>query len=111
MKGFVRLGILCIFLLSSVGVFAQQPVVSKQTPKPLLQFSGVVVESDSLKPLPFTSILVKGTTHGTISDYYGFFTLVASPGDEIEFYSVAYKDGTYKIPDTLKTAHYSIIQV
>jgi hypothetical protein len=111
MNRIVRSGILFIFLLPAVSTFAQQPAVAKQPQKALLQFSGVVVESDSLKPLPFTSIIVKGTTHGTISDYYGFFTLVASPGDEIEFYSVAYKDGTYKIPDTLKTAHYSIIQV
>lgn len=77
----------------------------------LIQFSGVVVESDSLKPLPFTSIIVKGTNHGTVSDYYGFFTLVASAGDEIEFVTVAYKEASYKIPDTLSATSYSIIQV
>ncbi|MFL5754515.1 MAG: carboxypeptidase-like regulatory domain-containing protein, partial [Bacteroidia bacterium] len=84
--------------------------VKKNKPK-LIQFSGVVVESDSLKPLPFTSILVKGTSHGTVSDYYGFFTLVAQAGDEIEFASVAYKDASYIIPDTLTASNYSIIQV
>lgn len=99
-----------VLIVVTFGVHAQTPAVKKDLKK-LVQFSGVVVESDSLKPLPFTSILVKGTTHGTISDFYGFFTLVASPGDEIEFFSVAYKDGTYKIPDTLTAAHYSIIQV
>ncbi|MCD6068643.1 MAG: hypothetical protein K0S33_3469 [Bacteroidetes bacterium] len=111
MKGIVRSALFIVLTMCSIGLAAQQPAVSKKPTKPLIQFSGVVVESDSLRPLPFTSIIVKGTTHGTISDFYGFFTLVASPGDEIEFFSVAYKDGTYKIPDTLKVAHYSIIQV
>lgn len=87
---------------------AGKPSASKRK---LIQFSGVVVESDSLKPLPFTSILVKGTSHGTVSDYYGFFTLVAQVGDEIEFASVAYKDASYIIPDTLTASNYSIIQV
>ncbi len=88
-----------------------KPAESGVSKKRLVQFSGAVVESDSLKPLPFTSILIKGSTHGTVSDYYGFFTIVAQPGDEIEFISVAYKDAYYKIPDTLQATNYSIIQV
>ncbi|MDP2388413.1 MAG: carboxypeptidase-like regulatory domain-containing protein [Bacteroidota bacterium] len=100
-----------LFVLVFCTLNSQTATSNKKDLKKLVQFSGVVVESDSLRPLPFTSIIVKGTTHGTISDFYGFFTLVASPGDEIEFFSVAYKDGIYKIPDTLSSAHYSIIQV
>ena len=99
--------LLILLLIAPMFSFAQ----NKKKVKKLVQFSGVVVESDSLKPLPFTSILVKGTTHGTVSDYYGFFTLVASPGDEIEFVTVAYKEASYKIPDTLSASSYSIIQV
>ena len=94
------------------GMQASSTAASGKKDKPkLIQFSGVVVESDSLKPLPFTSILVKGSNHGTVSDYYGFFTLVAQVGDEIEFASVAYKEASYIIPDTLKATNYSIIQV
>lgn len=111
MKLTVRSVATLLFVLVAYTFNAQTATSTKKELKKLVQFSGVVVESDSLRPLPFTSILVKGTTHGTISDFYGFFTLVASPGDEIEFFSVAYKDGVYKIPDTLTSAHYSIIQV
>ena len=100
-----------ILILLSVVFSIHSQTTNVKPVKKLVQFSGVIVESDSLKPLPFTSILVKGTSHGTVSDFYGFFTLVASPGDTIEFFSVAYKDGTYRIPDTLHSAHYSIIQV
>jgi hypothetical protein len=108
-KQIFRFSLLFVFLLLTHTYFSQNNNDSKR--KKLVQFSGVVVDNDSLKPIPFTSILVKGTNHGTVSDFYGFFTLVASVGDTIEFFSVAYKDGLYKIPDTLQAVHYSIIQV
>lgn len=100
-----------VVFLFFLNQFAFSQTKAETNRKKLVQFSGVVVDNDSLKPIPFTSILVKGTNHGTVSDFYGFFTLVASVGDTIEFFSVAYKDGVYKIPDTLQAAHYSIIQV
>ena len=34
----------------------------------LIQFSGVVVDSEDLLQVPFTSIMVANTTRGTISD-------------------------------------------
>ena len=106
---FLRFVLLVVFVAITNHLFCQTTPDSRR--KKLVQFSGVIVDNDSLKPIPFTSILVKGTNHGTVSDFYGFFTLVASVGDTIEFFSVAYKDGIYKIPDTLQAAHYSIIQV
>jgi len=77
----------------------------------LVQFSGVVVSADSLKPLPFTHIIIKSTHRGTISDYFGFFSFVAEKGDVVEFTSMGFKKSTYKIPDTLSGNHYSLIQM
>lgn len=81
--------------------------------KKLLQLSGkvVVFEADSLRGLPFASVIVRSKKTGAVTDYYGFFTLVASPGDVVEFVSLGYKDAQYIIPDTLKATHYSIVQV
>lgn len=81
--------------------------------KKLLQLSGkvVVFEADSLRGLPFASVIVRSRKTGAVTDYYGFFTLVASPGDVVEFVSLGYKDAQYIIPDTLKATHYSIVQV
>jgi hypothetical protein len=92
--------LLCLLL--SAG-FAQTP--------DLLQFSGVVVSGDSLKPVPFTAITVKGTYRGTLSDYYGFFSFVAQEGDTIEFSVLGFRKSTYIIPDSLNDSRYSIIQV
>lgn len=77
----------------------------------LVQFSGIIVASDSLTPVSFANIIIKGTHRGTISDYYGFFSFVAQTGDTIQFSSIGYKKAYFVIPDTLKEHRYSLIQV
>jgi hypothetical protein len=77
----------------------------------LIQFSGVVVEGDSLRPVPYASIMIKDSYRGTVSDYFGYFSFVAQKGDTIEFSAIGYRDGAYVIPDTLSTNKYSLIQV
>lgn len=77
----------------------------------LIQFSGVVVDGDSLKPLPFTSIVIRNSNRGTISDYFGYFSFVAQKGDTIDFSAIGFKTSTFIIPDTLNTNKYSLIQV
>jgi hypothetical protein len=77
----------------------------------LIQFSGVVVTSDSLKPVPFTSLMIKNTNRGTISDYYGFFSFVAKMRDTIEFSALGYKRAIFVIPDTISDQRCSMIQI
>lgn len=77
----------------------------------LTQFSGVVVDGDSLKPLPYTSIVIRNSNRGTISDYFGYFSFVAQKGDTIDFMAIGFKTSTFIIPDTLTTNKYSLIQV
>ncbi len=77
----------------------------------LVQFSGVVVTGDSLHPVPFTSIMIKSTYRGTISDYYGFFSFVAKMRDTVEFSAIGFKKTTFVIPDTLTDNRCSLIQL
>ena len=77
----------------------------------LIQFSGVVVSQDSLQPVPYCNIIDKKTKRGTTSDYFGYFSFVASKGDTINFSCVGYKKTSFVIPDTLSTNKYSLIQV
>lgn len=103
--------LIVISLLIGTSLFSQTK--DKETPsmpEKYIQVSGVVLD-DSLQPLPFVSIMIKGTRHGTVSDYYGFFTLVAKPGDEMQFFSINHKAKTYQLADTLSGRHYSIIQI
>ena len=77
----------------------------------LVQFSGVIIAQDSLTPLPYAGIMIVNTHRGTVSDYYGFFSFVASEGDTIEFSSLGYKKSYFVIPDSLTDSKYSIIQM
>jgi len=77
----------------------------------LVQFSGVIISSDSLTPIPFATVIIVGTHRGTVSDYYGFFSFVARERDTIEFSSLGYKKAYFVIPDTLFENKYSIIQM
>lgn len=74
-----------------------------------VQISGIVVAGSKLEPVPFVTVLEKSSYRGTSSDYYGFFSFVAMPGDTIVFSSIGYKKSTYVIPDTLRNGRYSLI--
>jgi hypothetical protein len=76
----------------------------------LIQFSGLVVTSDSLRALPLVSIRIQGTNKGTYSDNSGFFSFVARKGDVIVFSSIGLTTVEYHIPANLSATKYSIIQ-
>lgn len=96
----------CIILLVLFGIATNS--ISQTN---LIQFSGVVVSQDSLQPVPYCNIIDKKTKRGTTSDYFGYFSFVASKGDTINFSCVGYKKTSFVIPDTLSTNKYSLIQV
>jgi len=75
-----------------------------------IQFSGIVLDQDSMLPIPFVSVLVNDKGR-TVSDYYGFFTVIASPGDEVKFLALTHKTRAYKIADTVTSRYISVIQV
>lgn len=89
-------------------MFASGQILDKNQ---LVQFSGVIVTSDSLEPIPFSSVMIKNTNRGTISDYYGFFSFVAKMQDTIEFSAIGFKKATFVIPDTLTDQRCSMIQI
>ena len=76
----------------------------------LIQFSGIVVTGDSIEPVPYANIFIKGTKKGAVTDKSGFFSFVAQSGDIIEFSALGYKSATYTISDTFRSSRYSWIQ-
>lgn len=99
----------CLLLLLIILTGFQ--VIAQKKYDGLVQFSGVVVTGDSLRPVPFVSIIIKNSYRGTISDYNGFFSFVAQMKDTIEFSAIGFKKGQYVIPDTLDTDRYSLIKI
>lgn len=103
-------GLILAVLVTFSGLNAQTVTAKAQNPA-LIQFSGVVLDQDSLTPIPFVSILIKGTNRGTICNFQGFFSLIVNAGDELEFHSVSHKLRSYKIADTITQKYYYAIQI
>lgn len=110
-----KISVLLFCVLITGMVYSQQKNVAWQEhglkSNKLIQFSGVVVEGDSLNPIPYASIIIRHTRRGTISDYFGYYSFVASTGDTIEFSAIGFSSAHYIIPDTLSSTIYSLIQV
>jgi hypothetical protein len=93
-------------------LFAHKYAKAQDDPsKDLLQLSGVVVSGDSLTPVPFTSVMIKGSNRGTMCDYFGFFSLVVRKSDTIVFKSIGYNGADVIIEDSLSDSRYSMIQM
>lgn len=79
--------------------------------KDMVEMTGIVMTSDSLRYLERVSIRIKGTDIGTLSNSKGVFSLIAPKGSVLEFSSLGFKKEEYAIPDTLLTMRYSVIQL
>jgi hypothetical protein len=99
--------IVCLLALSLSVAGQKKPAEKNDTN--LVQFSGMVLDQDSITPIPYVSVLIKGTRRGAVTDFYGFFSMVIRPGDELEFYSITHKPRTFRT-DSLKQKYYYAIQ-
>jgi hypothetical protein len=110
----MRLATLLFMILSLMPGFilAQQKDMDRdEYYEGLVQFSGAVVTSDSLRPVSFTHIIDRNTGFGTISDFYGYFSFVARKGDTIDFSAIGFKKSMFIIPDTMHSNRYTMFQV
>lgn len=111
MKNFFSICILLFLLTFSRSANAQKDTSMFNFDSRLVQFSGIIVTADSLRPVGYVNIYDKTTGRGTVSDYYGFFSFVAIKGDTVVFSCVGFKKAVIIIPDTLKEERYSLIQM
>ena len=77
----------------------------------VVQLYGVVMTADSLKAIPYVSVVVKGQNRGTITNEQGVFSIVVLKGDKIEFTSIGYKPKVALIPKNLEGNQHSMIQL
>ncbi len=100
-----------VVLLLFLALFLDSGASGQPAPRRVVQFTGLVLTSDSLKPLPYASVWVKNTRRGTTTDYYGFFSLPVFENDTLRFSSVGYGEEYYVVPDTLSRSRYSAVQM
>lgn len=78
---------------------------------PFILFTGLVLTSDSLKPIPFVNI--KSNKRGLIgyTDYAGHFDVVVKKGDTIYFSLVEKVGSSHLVPDTLTGNRYNVVKL
>lgn len=104
--------VFCLFAVSSSLANGSLSSSSEDTiPKRLVQLTGIVLGSDSLNNLPYTTVYDKSTLRGTITDYHGYFALVARPGDTLIFRQLGYKPATYIVPMDIPMFGNALIQL
>ncbi len=103
----LRIKYLLLFICASGPCWAQ----NSRDEIRFVQFSGVVMSSDSLRAIPYVNVIIKNVHRGTTSNYQGFFSFVSVKGDTILFSSMGYKEQEFVIPDTLAGDKYSVIQL
>jgi len=90
---------------------AQLEEVDLKADSNMIQISGVAISERTLEPLPYTTVFNKTERKGVIADYFGFFSMVAFPGDTLFFSYYGHKTEPYIIPDSLTDDRYSIIHM
>lgn len=108
MKLFAGIILTILMLFSASHLVAQEEEYDNAD---LVQFSGVILTSDSLQPIPLAHIVVTNSMRGTVSDFNGYFSFVAKKMDTIQFTAIGYKVDTYVVPDTISDNRYSLIQL
>ncbi len=84
---------------------------AKAQDKALIQITGLVMTSDSLRAIPFTHVFVKSSGRGVVCNYEGFFSMVIDMGDTLMFSSVGFKEAEYIVPRDLNKNRYSMVKL
>lgn len=77
----------------------------------IIQFSGVVMTSDSLMGIPFVTIYIPNSRKGTVTNSEGYFSFVAEEGDSVRFSCIGFKPAIFAIPKTVRGDKFSIIHL
>ena len=93
-----RFAVLFLLMACAPVLSAQTETDSTATPM-VVQLTGVVVEGDSLGPVPFATVYRARDQRGTITDEYGFFAIPARVGDTVRFSSIGLTESFLVVPD------------
>jgi len=95
----------CIFLVMLCGN------VQAQSPRKIIQFSGLIVSGDSAFGTPGVYVYVPKEGRGTMSNAIGYFSMAALTGDSIVIKSLGYKEKFFVIPYTQEDKISVIIEI
>jgi hypothetical protein len=99
-------------LLLILGIFFLFPASLRAqfTNDKMVELTGVIMSSDSLRYLPFVTIAITNKGMGTMSSERGVFSLVAEKGDTLDFTCIGFRRKRYIIPNEVPSNRLSVIQ-
>ena len=100
--------ILPVFIILIFGLLVFSPAIAQMDNPEVIQFSGVVVTSDSTDGIPGVHIYVPKGGRGTTTNPYGYFSFPVLEGDSIVVRAVGYKLKSLIIPD-IDRDNYTIV--
>jgi len=82
-----------------------------QSPRKIIQFSGLIVSGDSAYGTPGVYVFVPKEGRGTMSNAIGYFSMAALTGDSVVIKSIGYKEKNFIVPYTLDDKVSVIIEI
>lgn len=104
----IALNVIVVFILSVTCVFAQEEKADTTDEKEILQFSGIVVEGDSMLGMPGVHVFVPNTGRGTSTNLVGYFSMPVEAGDSVVLGAIGYKKHHIIIPED-SSGMYSVV--
>lgn len=108
MKKAIFICFISLLSFSQNKTFAQSVDIYRDS---VIQLYGVIMTADSLKAIPFASVIVEKKGRGTITNNDGVFSIAVNKGESITFSCVGFKNRTILIPAKLEGNQYSVIQL
>jgi outer membrane receptor protein involved in Fe transport len=93
-KSTVTIWLLLFMILASINIIGVAGAPRQQDE---ILISGTVTDASSNEPLPGVSIMVKGTSAGTVTDLNGKYSIHILPGASLQFSFIGYLTEEYTI--------------
>jgi len=101
------------FVFSLLAALTLSPLWAQPLPETeVVEVSGVIIVKtprDRKEPVPFATVLVKGSGKGTYSNFQGIFSLVVRKGETLVFSSVGYEPTEMVVPVATDGAYKTVV--
>ncbi len=107
----MKQGKLKILLLGLLYILCFTTARSQSSFENIIQINGVTMTADSLRAVPYVTVLVRNQNRGVESGPLGVFSIVCYKGDTLEFSCLGFRPKSFVISVNLKGQYFSLIQL
>lgn len=98
------------FFIFTIFLFLHMQWAEAQEDDDLLPLSGMVVDRETLNPIPNVTIKNSSFESATMADSTGYFSLTVRPGDTLIFEAMLYRQEAYVVPEGYSGGRFAVIE-